>query len=80
MLRKLGPDIQWVESYVAAAEWHRLRALVERLAVDRLEHDPEPVAGADLATVFAFMRPATRSRDAVNPELIDWPRHVGPAC
>ena len=58
---------------VVAAEWHRIRALVERLAVGvSLEHEPERGACVDLAAVLAdrLHRPATRSRAAVDPLLI----------
>jgi hypothetical protein len=58
---------------VSTEEWCRMRRLVEELAVGlSLEHEPEPVAGVDLAAVLAnrLNRPAIRSRQAVDPELI----------
>jgi hypothetical protein len=58
---------------VVADEWARIRAIIQRLAVGlSLEHEPEPGAVVDFAATFAngLNRPASRSRDTVNPELV----------
>jgi hypothetical protein len=63
---------------VVAAEWDRIRAVVEALAVGlSLEPEPERGACADLAAVLAdrLNRPTTdaipkRWRDRINPEVI----------
>ena len=58
---------------VVAAEWDRIRAVVEALAVGlSLEPEPERVARDDLAAVLAdrLNRPTDRRRQAVDGEVL----------